>query len=121
MNGVYWGLTALALMNRSEALPKQEMIEWVMSCWVEEIGEHPFLSIELKGSKLITEKSRAIAGGFAPHPGHDPNIHSTLSAIQILATHDSLEVLQVDKIVECEPSSYPLSLCDILTMSSLRE
>ncbi|GAA5823686.1 hypothetical protein JCM11251_000725 [Rhodosporidiobolus azoricus] len=83
MNGVYWGLTALALMGKMDALPREEMIEWVMSCWNED------------------------AGGFSPHPGHDPHIHSTLSAIQILAMQDSLSVLNVDKIV-----SYILSLRD---------
>ncbi|GAA5974739.1 hypothetical protein JCM5350_001272 [Sporobolomyces pararoseus] len=83
MNGVYWGLTALALMGRTDALPKQEMIDWVMSCWIPRDG------------------------AFAPHPGHDSNIHSTLSAIQILATHDSLNLLDKDKIVK-----YVLSLQD---------
>lgn len=39
MNGLYWGLTALALMGRQDALPKQEVIDWVMSCWNEDVGE----------------------------------------------------------------------------------
>ncbi|BGP15245.1 hypothetical protein JCM10213_000712 [Rhodosporidiobolus nylandii] len=81
MNGVYWGLTALALMGRMDALPREEMIEWVMSCWNEDVG------------------------AFSPHPGHDPGLHSTLSAVQILATQDSLHILNVDKIV-----AYVLSL-----------
>lgn len=38
MNGIYWGLTALALMGKENSLPKEEMIKWVMSCWNEEIG-----------------------------------------------------------------------------------
>ena len=38
MNGIYWGLTALALMDHQDALDRQEMIDWVMSCWVEDIG-----------------------------------------------------------------------------------
>ncbi|KAM0754157.1 rab geranylgeranyltransferase [Meredithblackwellia eburnea MCA 4105] len=81
LNGIYWGLTALALMNNTEALPKLEMLDWVMSCWDADVG------------------------GFSPHPGHDPHVHPTLSAIQILATHDSLHLLDVDKIVK-----YVLSL-----------
>ena len=44
MNGVYWGLTALALMDRQDALPRTEMIEWVMSCYVPSVGEFFFLS-----------------------------------------------------------------------------
>lgn len=44
MNGIYWGLTSLALMGRKDALDRQEMIDWVMSCWVEEEGgRHPSL------------------------------------------------------------------------------
>lgn len=42
MNGIYWGLTALSLMGNQDALPKDEMIEWVMSCWVPSVGAcHP--------------------------------------------------------------------------------
>jgi len=75
MNGIYWGLTALALMGHQDALDRQEMIDWVMSCWDDETG------------------------AFAPHPGHDPHIHPTLSAIQILLMQDALHLLQVNKIV----------------------
>ncbi|GAA5937304.1 Rab geranylgeranyltransferase BET2 [Sporobolomyces koalae] len=83
MNGIYWGVTALAILNEPEALPRREMIDWVMSCWSDRIG------------------------AFSPHPGHDVNLHATLSAVQILATHDSLDLLDRDKIV-----SYVLSLQD---------
>lgn len=38
MNGVYWGLTALAFMGRMDALPRDEMVRWVMSCWHEDVG-----------------------------------------------------------------------------------
>lgn len=81
MNGVYWGLTALALMGHTDALPRDDMIAWVMSCWNDQVG------------------------GFAPHPEHDPHLHPTLSAIQILATHDSLDLLNKEKVV-----AYVLSL-----------
>ncbi|GAA5975202.1 hypothetical protein JCM11641_004392 [Rhodosporidiobolus odoratus] len=83
MNGIYWGLTALASLHRQDALPKDEMVKWVLGCWHNN------------------------SGGFAPHPGHDPNIHSTLSAVQILAMQDSLHLLDVDKVVK-----YILSLHD---------
>lgn len=42
MNGVYWGLTALALMGQTGALLREEMIDWVMSCWDEEAGAYLF-------------------------------------------------------------------------------
>jgi geranylgeranyl transferase type-2 subunit beta len=38
MNGIYWGLTALALMGHTDALPKDDLLEWVMSCWDAQIG-----------------------------------------------------------------------------------
>jgi geranylgeranyl transferase type-2 subunit beta len=39
INGVYWGLTALCIMGRKDALPRDEMIDYVMSCWDDEAGE----------------------------------------------------------------------------------
>ncbi|SCV70834.1 BQ2448_3596 [Microbotryum intermedium] len=81
MNGIYWGLTALSLMGRKDALPRQDMLEWVMAC------------------------CDTSTGGFAPHPHHEPHLHPTLSAIQILATHEALHLLDQDKVV-----SYVLSL-----------
>jgi geranylgeranyl transferase type-2 subunit beta len=38
MNAVYWGLTALCVMGNQAALDREEMIDWVMSCWDEEQG-----------------------------------------------------------------------------------
>jgi len=38
MNGIYWGLTALALMDKKDELPKDEMLNWVMTCWIQDIG-----------------------------------------------------------------------------------
>lgn len=38
LNAIYWGLTALCIMNRKDALNREEVIEFVMSCWDEEAG-----------------------------------------------------------------------------------
>lgn len=38
MNAIYWGLTALCVMGHKNALNKEEMIEFVFSCWDEEAG-----------------------------------------------------------------------------------
>lgn len=32
LSGVYWGITALDLLNRKDALDREEMIEYVLSC-----------------------------------------------------------------------------------------
>jgi geranylgeranyl transferase type-2 subunit beta len=44
MNGVYWGLVALCIMNKQDALDREEMIRYVMSCWDEEMGESMIIS-----------------------------------------------------------------------------
>ena len=41
MNAVYWGLTALCIMKHKDALNREEMIEFVMSCWDDEAGSVP--------------------------------------------------------------------------------
>ena len=39
LNGIYWGLTALYIMGRQDALDREEMIQVVMSCWDDKQGE----------------------------------------------------------------------------------
>ncbi|RQM07263.1 hypothetical protein DH86_00000955 [Scytalidium sp. 3C] len=68
LNGLYWGLTALHHLGRPDALPRDETIEFVLSCQHEN-------------------------GGFGAAPGHDAHISYTLSAIQVLATIDALDEL----------------------------
>ncbi|KKA29437.1 hypothetical protein TD95_002679 [Thielaviopsis punctulata] len=69
LNGVYWGLTALHLMKRPDALPRQDTIDFVLSCQHE-------------------------SGGFGAAPGHDAHMLSTVSAVQILALVDALDELE---------------------------
>ncbi|TBU50669.1 rab geranylgeranyltransferase [Dichomitus squalens] len=76
MNAVYWGLTALLIMKHKDALDRDEMIDFVMSCWDDE------------------------AGGFGAHPDHDAHIHSTLSAIQILVMQNALDRVDVPRVVK---------------------
>ena len=38
LNAVYWGFTALCILGKPDALDREEMIEFVMSCWDEEAG-----------------------------------------------------------------------------------
>jgi geranylgeranyl transferase type-2 subunit beta len=73
MSGVYWGLSAMALMGKLEEMDKEKIIEWVVSC------QHP-------------------SGGFGGNNGHDPHILYTLSAIQILAIYDALDKIDIDKV-----------------------
>ncbi|KAL9005981.1 MAG: hypothetical protein Q9188_001271 [Gyalolechia gomerana] len=68
LNGVYWGLTALYLLGHPDALPRQETIDFVLSC------QHT-------------------NGGFGAAPGHDAHMLYTVSAVQILVTVDALDDL----------------------------
>ncbi|KZT01981.1 rab geranylgeranyltransferase [Laetiporus sulphureus 93-53] len=76
MNAIYWGLTALCVMKHKDALDREEMIDFVMSCWDDQ------------------------AGAFGAHPDHDAHILSTLSAIQILATQGALDRIDVPRVVK---------------------
>ncbi|KAL8828798.1 MAG: hypothetical protein Q9191_002385 [Dirinaria sp. TL-2023a] len=69
LNGVYWGLTALHLLGHPDALPRDETIDFVLSCQNEN-------------------------GGFGAAPGHDAHMLYTVSAVQILATVDAFEQLE---------------------------
>lgn len=76
MSGVYWGLTALALLgkNLSEEVDAEEISSWVMECQHEN-------------------------GGFGGSVGHDTHLLYTLSALQILALLDRLDLISEKKKV----------------------
>ena len=69
LNGVYWGLVALHLLGQPDALPRAELIDFVLSCQHEN-------------------------GGFGAAPGHDAHMLSTVSAVQILTMVDGLDELE---------------------------
>lgn len=83
LNGVYWGLTALHLLNEPTALPRDATIEFVRACQNSD-------------------------GGFGAAPGHDSHMLYTLSAVQVLAMVGALSHLEdnrcggVDAVVKCE-------------------
>ncbi|PSK41541.1 hypothetical protein C7M61_001224 [Candidozyma pseudohaemuli] len=79
LNGLYWGIMALATVNALDALPRDEVIQFVMDCYDKE------------------------EGGFAAFPGHDAHILTTLSGLQILFIYDRFDVIEgekKDKILE---------------------
>lgn len=41
------------------------------------------------------------AGGFGGNIGHDPHLLYTLSAIQVLALFDKIDVLDIEKVSNC--------------------
>ena len=75
MSGVYWGVTALALIRRGlgeteqeEEQQRRKLVEWVLSCQ------------DLRGAR---------AGGFSGNNGHAAHMLYTYSAVQILALMDN--------------------------------
>lgn len=66
---MYWGLTALHLLGHPDALPREETIDFVLSCQRDN-------------------------GGFGAAPGHDAHMLYTVSAVQILVTVDAVDELE---------------------------
>lgn len=74
MNGAYWGLTTLDLLDKLQAVDAEEVVAWVMECFHKDCG------------------------GFGGNVGHDPHLLYTLSAVQILALLDRLDSLEADLV-----------------------
>jgi geranylgeranyl transferase type-2 subunit beta len=100
-------------MKHKDALDAEETIEYVMSCWDDEAGGayyksptvlHPpsFTRTRVHPARTTFQKGA--------HPGHDAHILSTLSAIQVLATHDALSRLSKPRVVDCSSPSF-LYIC----------
>ncbi|XP_042890390.1 geranylgeranyl transferase type-2 subunit beta-like [Penaeus japonicus] len=76
MSGMYWGITALDLLNQLERMDSTDIIDFICKC-------------QDKGS-----------GGFSPSTGHDAHLLYTLSAVQILVILDALDKVDVEAIVK---------------------
>lgn len=77
MSGVYWGLMALRLLNKQKLLDEESIIRWVLSC-------------------------KHNSGGFGGSPRQDPHILYTLSAVQILAIYNRLELVDAEATLQCK-------------------
>ncbi|SCW04606.1 LAFE_0H17260g1_1 [Lachancea fermentati] len=77
LNGVYWGLTALCILDAKETFNREDVINFVKSCWDDRTG------------------------GFAAFPRHDAHLLGTLSGIQILAIYDALDALTEEQVAKC--------------------
>lgn len=75
VSGMYWGLTALELMNSEPVQGKDKIVEYIKQC------QDPQ------------------SGGLSACIGHDPHILHTLSAIQILVMYDRLAAIDIEGVV----------------------
>jgi geranylgeranyl transferase type-2 subunit beta len=80
ISGVYWGLTAMHLLGRLDRMDKGAILDWVMRCQKDD-------------------------GGFGGSERHDSHMLYTLSAVQILALYDRLDLLDVERVVKCACAS----------------
>lgn len=76
MSGIYWGLTAMDLIHRTEELPKDDIVNFVTQCQDKQ------------------------SGGISASLLHDPHLLHTLSAVQILSTYDRLDAIEVEGVVK---------------------
>lgn len=65
---------------------------------------NPPLSVKLCGKQVL--KCQHYSGGFGGSERHDPHMLYTLSAVQVLALHDKLHLLDADLVVSCKPQLY---------------
>ncbi|KAL4719677.1 hypothetical protein ACJJTC_002998 [Scirpophaga incertulas] len=75
MSGIYWSVAAMELMGQSPRLPKDDIIRFIKSCQDSE------------------------SGGISASVGHDPHLLYTLSAIQVLAMYDQMDVVDIDGVI----------------------
>jgi len=59
-----------------------------------------FDNFTLKGKVRMSPRA-AFSGGFGGNIGHDPHLLYTLSAVQVLALFDKLDVLDINKVTDC--------------------
>ena len=77
MSGMYWGLVAMYLLGRLHEMDLDTIVSWVTRC------QHD-------------------CGGFGGSERNDPHILYTLSAVQILALVDRLDVVDGASVARCE-------------------
>ncbi|EOA32586.1 hypothetical protein CARUB_v10015879mg, partial [Capsella rubella] len=91
MNGAYWGLTTLDLLEKLGSVDQDEVVSWVMTCQ----HESGVSNNTIRYRKMLLH---FVNCGFAGNTGHDPHVLYTLSAVQILALFDKLHILDVGKV-----------------------
>lgn len=74
MSGIYWGVTALDIMNQLPRLDKSSIVSFIKKC------------------QCLT------TGGIAACEGHDPYILYSLSAVQILCIYDCINEIDCDAL-----------------------
>ncbi|KAJ1368177.1 hypothetical protein KIN20_029255 [Parelaphostrongylus tenuis] len=75
LSGIYWCVAAACVLNKPNALSREEIVQYIKEC---QRGD----------------------GGFAPAAHHDSHLLHTLSAVQILIMYGALDSFDLDSIAE---------------------
>lgn len=67
--------------------------------------QDPAEDVEATAVALQVLKCQHSSGGFGGSERHDPHMLYTVSAVQVLALYDKLDMLDVDRVVSCKPHS----------------
>lgn len=106
MSGIYWGLTVMDLMSQLPRMNRQEIVDFIAACQHEcggvgaSIGHDPHLLYTLSAVQVMTHKHTCFPDSAGPlvlsifFPTPPP------PSWQILCLYDSVDALDVDKIVE---------------------
>lgn len=100
MNGVYWGLCSLALLDADDVFSREDVVSFIQSTYDDPSKAAPDRSPIAHAG--ILDPFPSSPGGFAPFPGHDTHVHSTLSAIQVLALKDAVNVIDKPAVIRCK-------------------
>ena len=69
VNAIYWGVTALCIMKHKDALHREEMVDFVMSCWDDEAGKYGSCSTEVVSQDMY-RRIRGTPGTRCAHTRH---------------------------------------------------
>ncbi|EYC06117.1 hypothetical protein Y032_0078g1200 [Ancylostoma ceylanicum] len=75
LSGIYWCVSAVSILNKSDALSRDAIVEYIREC-------------------------QRADGGFAPATHHDSHLLHTLSAVQILIMFEALDSFDLDSIAD---------------------
>ncbi|CAE7028634.1 rabggtb [Symbiodinium microadriaticum] len=76
MGGVYWGVSAMALLRRLDDERRDSIVEWILRC-----------------------RDPKTPGGFGPNVGHDADITATHYALLVLCIFDATDKLDREGVV----------------------
>jgi len=76
MNGLYWGISVMDLMNSLDMMDRDKIVQFVIECQDPETG------------------------GFRPVHDHDPHMLNTLSAVQVAVILECVDKIDVEGVVK---------------------